>query len=177
MSTADIAEELIAASHQHCAFTVVLVYDYTLTIDREIGLFWFERKLSGASIICALARTVALGYVIVACLVNPASWTPTRCKGVLLASDLLVLLSYLIWAVVSAFRVYALTHRKWASTILTLALGIVPAAMNAATISVSAYQVQSLGGKTSCWVSNPVHPAMSSRYARLRFFDAFSPRF
>ncbi|KZT70563.1 hypothetical protein DAEQUDRAFT_173328 [Daedalea quercina L-15889] len=170
----DLNEEVVSAVYQqtlnvYCtvAAIVVLVYDYFLTFDHEVGLFWLRPKLSSANIIFAFSRVATLGYVIMASLDNPRSWTLTSCKGVLLASDLLVLLSYVIWAVLSASRVYALTHRRWSLAALTLVLGIVPAVMNAATISRSAYMIKSLGHLTFCRDSNSMNLAGSERYLLL----------
>ncbi|EPT04753.1 hypothetical protein FOMPIDRAFT_110462 [Fomitopsis schrenkii] len=163
MANAQRGEIIITALSQQrvnvccmIAATVVLLYDYAVTLEREIELFWLRPRLTSASGIYALARAVAFAYLVAALLGDPTSWTMARCRGELLASDILVLVAYTIWAVMSAFRVYALAQRRWTLASLTLLLGVVPVAMNA---------VQSLGEYTFCLQDNSKDLAMSDRCA------------
>lgn len=55
--------------------SVVLLYDYAMTLDREIELFWLKPRFTSASTLYALARAVAFGYVVVALLGVSTSWT------------------------------------------------------------------------------------------------------
>ncbi|EPT04758.1 hypothetical protein FOMPIDRAFT_110467 [Fomitopsis schrenkii] len=161
MADAQEEEDIITALSQQrvgiccmVAASVVLLYDYTVTLHREIELFWLKPRLTSASTMYALARAVTFAYVIVALLGDPTSWTVARCKGELLTSDILVLVAYTIWAVMSAFRVYALAQRRWTLASLTLLLGVVPVAMNA---------VQALGEYTFCLQDNSKDLALTDR--------------
>ncbi|KAI0725901.1 hypothetical protein C8Q72DRAFT_849061 [Fomitopsis betulina] len=151
------------------AASVVLLYDYAVTLDREIELFWLKAgRTSMLSAMYALARAVALAYVVAALLGDQTSRTTVGCKGELLASDILVLVTYTVWAVMSSFRVYALAQRRWSLTTLTLLLGLVPVAMNAATvITASGYEVKTFGQFTFCQQGNSKDLAMNDRYVLL----------
>lgn len=55
---------------------VVLLYDYAVTLDREIELFWLKAgRTSMLSAMYALARAVALAYVVAALLGDQTSRT------------------------------------------------------------------------------------------------------
>ncbi|TBU24074.1 hypothetical protein BD311DRAFT_672579, partial [Dichomitus squalens] len=85
----------------------LISYDYILTVQRESRYFW-KRRVNAASLLFFINRYLALfyyvGLVYYRCLSLPYPYYldyGTR------------YLEYLPWAVFSALRVYALSHKNW----------------------------------------------------------------
>ncbi|TBU22117.1 hypothetical protein BD311DRAFT_676805, partial [Dichomitus squalens] len=83
----------------------VFVYDYLLTSDSEITLFWMPHRVNGASILFLLNRYIPLSVQIL-------GWVPRPPGFQVFAEDIaynvLLALQYLPWATFSALRTYAL---------------------------------------------------------------------
>ncbi|KZT70565.1 hypothetical protein DAEQUDRAFT_174037 [Daedalea quercina L-15889] len=120
------------------AVSSMLLYDYILTFSSEVELFWHRptKALSG-TVIFMLNRVVALGLLILGNVdTDLTQYTYGSCKYVGLADVSIELLAYALWAAVSAIRVHALTKRNWLLSIFTLALALVPMAMDMVRCSV-----------------------------------------
>ncbi|KAH9911118.1 uncharacterized protein B0H18DRAFT_1064545 [Fomitopsis serialis] len=126
----------------------MLLYDYILTIDQEADLIW--KKPNGASIIFGLNRIVTLGLICESATGQLHHYTYESCKGLTILSEVIILLSYAIWAVVSALRVYALTKRNWWLSTVTFVLGIAPLAVDLYVGTTISYRIIPLGNETLC---------------------------
>ncbi|PCH44848.1 hypothetical protein WOLCODRAFT_77408 [Wolfiporia cocos MD-104 SS10] len=121
--------------------TVLLFYDYALTLEQEIQLIW-KAPRRGSFAIFALNRLVmflmalisAMGFcysmpqaisncqqylIIVACAVWAGKQTERR-----------VMFAHPIFTVFSALRMYAVCNRSWLLSAVTLVLGLAPAVAN-----------------------------------------------
>ncbi|KAH9925777.1 uncharacterized protein B0H18DRAFT_1008267 [Fomitopsis serialis] len=105
------------------ASAAMLLYDYILTIDREMELIW--KNANGVSVIFVFNRVITLGLVF-AYAAQFQHYSYGSCKGASIVDVVFSLLSYMMWAVVSGLRVYALTKRSWALSVLTFVLGMAP---------------------------------------------------
>ncbi|KAI0675622.1 hypothetical protein C8Q78DRAFT_1074627 [Trametes maxima] len=107
-------------------FAAMLAYDYLITLNEEIKLFW-RRKTTGASVLFFIIRYAALlNYTIL----NPAlsaNISDVRCDY-----------PYIPWAAFSALRVLALTGMRWPLALLVFVLALGPSAVNFAAFKISA---------------------------------------
>ncbi|RPD55571.1 hypothetical protein L227DRAFT_656802 [Lentinus tigrinus ALCF2SS1-6] len=88
--------------------TALVVYDYFLTFDLEVELFW-RRKFTGASVLFAL----------------------NSCNGLVKAAQIIDYLLYIPWATFSAMRGLALTRNRGIAAVI-FTLSIAPIGVNVA---------------------------------------------
>ncbi|KAH9911119.1 uncharacterized protein B0H18DRAFT_1218497 [Fomitopsis serialis] len=86
-------------------------------------LIW--KNANGVSAIFVFNRVITLGLVF-AYAAQFQHYSYGSCKGASIVNVVFSLLSYMMWAVVSGLRVYALTKRSWALSVLTFVLGMAP---------------------------------------------------
>jgi len=132
---ADVSEAQIAsyltqnfpANYSQLAPVALIIYDYCLTIGSEVRFVW-GRKLS-AALVFFLNRVTMVGLAVTGIL-GIVSWSSVEeCKGLLIANEVFMSASYIIWAWVSAIRVRALSQSR-ALACVTLMLGIMPFVSN-----------------------------------------------
>ncbi|KAH9925791.1 uncharacterized protein B0H18DRAFT_954988 [Fomitopsis serialis] len=116
-----------AANYSQLAPAALIIYDYCLTIGSEVRFIW-GRKLS-AAFVFFLNRVTMVGLAVTGIL-GILSWSSVEdCKGLLIANEVFLSASYIIWAWVSAIRVRALSQSR-ALACVTLLLGIMPFVSN-----------------------------------------------
>ncbi|KAI0628911.1 hypothetical protein C8Q77DRAFT_1067287 [Trametes polyzona] len=105
-------------TNNYCGYAALtlLFYEYVITLDREVNLFW-TRKFTGATALFLANRYIPLLLQIV-----------DMC-GYATMSDK-VIMQYVPWAVFSALRVYALSGRNSFLGLVTLLLSSVTVGVN-----------------------------------------------
>ncbi|KAI0334642.1 hypothetical protein GY45DRAFT_1343340 [Cubamyces sp. BRFM 1775] len=106
------------------AVLAFLTYEYLITFDREVALFWW-RKPTGASVLFFTNRYLPL-------LINVLnlSISVRICNDYVKALQTIEILQYLPWAAFSALRTFALSRGKWALAMLVFLLSAVPIGVN-----------------------------------------------
>ncbi|KAH9851988.1 hypothetical protein C2E23DRAFT_828545 [Lenzites betulinus] len=117
---------LVILLTKHPAF---LLYDYLISLDREIELFW-TRSLTGASAIYFFTRYTTLICYDVLGAITFAHLSDTSCALLTKAQAAFSMIQYIPWAVFAALRVLALSGMNWPLAILVFLLGIAPVATN-----------------------------------------------
>ncbi|RDX52001.1 hypothetical protein OH76DRAFT_1400910 [Lentinus brumalis] len=138
-SDGDAAAEIVAffASLQPDAYValsaiVFFLYDYIITVGREVELFW-TRKVTGASVLFFFIRYGTILYKILD-LVVYAPVSDKSCSMLFQAFTMVEILRYLPFAVFAGMRAWALST-NWMLSSLVLALSLLPLAVNLARFS------------------------------------------
>ncbi|KAI0774496.1 hypothetical protein C8Q74DRAFT_1270480 [Fomes fomentarius] len=109
----------------------LLAYEYVITFDREMKLFW-RRTINGSSILFIVNRYLSLVYSALG-MPFPDPTTNKSCTAEYYIIESLGLLQYLPWALFSALRAYALCSRtcgQWSISILVLLSSLAPLILN-----------------------------------------------
>ncbi|OCH84395.1 hypothetical protein OBBRIDRAFT_799112 [Obba rivulosa] len=124
-----------------CAYVTVsalVIYDYLLTLSREVEVIWRKQLTNATSIIFLINRynalfqaVMSLCFVSVRFSTDMLTWLDVSCKILLGFSQCSALVSIAIWAVFSALRVYTIGSRNVFLTSVALCLGLVPFGTNA----------------------------------------------
>lgn len=108
---------------------VILLYDYAITISDEVGLIWCSKK-TAVTIIYAFNRASSMIYALSVLLLMPL-WTALPSA---IVSDVLYVVPqfvlFIVWAVFSALRVYAVGQRAWHAASVVFAITLLPFALN-----------------------------------------------
>ncbi|KAI0722681.1 hypothetical protein C8Q76DRAFT_719744 [Earliella scabrosa] len=117
-----------------CYFAVAgaafLAYEYTVTFDLEVNLFW-SRKLSMASILFGINRYLSLVGAVMNCPIPlPATLSDTTCASLQYTTAAIHYTQYLPWALFSALRVFVLTSRRWSLASIVFLLSLAPPVLN-----------------------------------------------
>ncbi|TBU28235.1 hypothetical protein BD311DRAFT_663633, partial [Dichomitus squalens] len=116
------------------SFSVLLAYDYILTFNSEVTLFWMGSRPSGATILFLLNRYNALVSQFLGVTPFPSSVEVclSTAISVEVACVVLSALQYLPWAAFSALRSYALCldPYRWPISATVFALSLVPLVTN-----------------------------------------------
>ncbi|KAI0696558.1 hypothetical protein C8T65DRAFT_32373 [Cerioporus squamosus] len=91
--------------------SVLLFYDYLLTLDKEAGLFW-KKKLSGASLLFLCNRYLTLLTQIFDVVQFTTNMSDESCDSFSKVAATIDLCQYVPWAVFSGLRAYALSRYK-----------------------------------------------------------------
>ncbi|KZT03085.1 uncharacterized protein LAESUDRAFT_751848 [Laetiporus sulphureus 93-53] len=94
------------------AVTVLVFYDYFLTLSQEVQYVWKSRS-SSASIIFYLNRYLILALS----LIDLVGFFPLNSPAIMW---------YAVWAAFSCLRVFAISGRDWRTAVFTLIFGLVP---------------------------------------------------
>ncbi|KAI0325819.1 hypothetical protein GY45DRAFT_181301 [Cubamyces sp. BRFM 1775] len=108
----DISSGLTDNRIQMATFAL-LTYEYFITFDREVNLFW-KRKPTGATVLFLCTRYLALLSYNCLSALTYARW-----------SD-----SYLVWAAFSSLRTLALSRMNWLLAVVVFILASGPFAVN-----------------------------------------------
>ncbi|TFK84921.1 hypothetical protein K466DRAFT_664839 [Polyporus arcularius HHB13444] len=105
----------------------MLLYDFVITLDREINLFW-GKKVTGASVLLLFIRYTSIAFESL-----DIARGATRYAGSMLtkAAVFLEYIRYLAYAVFSLMRGYALT-RRWLIATVIFTLSLAPVSVNMA---------------------------------------------
>ncbi|KAH9889050.1 hypothetical protein C8Q73DRAFT_668207 [Cubamyces lactineus] len=110
------------------AVLAFLSYEYLITFDREVSLFW-RRKLTGASVLFSTNRYLPL-LVNILNLTISARMSDTSCNDYVKALQTIEILQYMPWAAFSALRTFALSRGSWVLAMLVFLLSAVPIGVN-----------------------------------------------
>ncbi|KAI0772852.1 hypothetical protein BD413DRAFT_542630 [Trametes elegans] len=106
-----------------------LLYDYLITLDEEIRLFW-KRKFTGASVLFLFIRYYTLLSYDVLGVITFAELSDISCVRLTRVQAAFTMLQYIPWAIFSTLRVLALSGLNWALALVVFLLSIAPAAAN-----------------------------------------------
>ncbi|TBU28244.1 hypothetical protein BD309DRAFT_875422 [Dichomitus squalens] len=119
------------------ATPALLFYDYILTFNSEVTLFWMGGRLSGATILFLLNRYITLATQMLDAVPIPSSVevclsTSSIAFSQYVAYNVLRVLQYFPWAAFSALRSYAMCpdHYRWPVSTIIFALSSVPIVVN-----------------------------------------------
>ncbi|KAI9063811.1 hypothetical protein FKP32DRAFT_1592041 [Trametes sanguinea] len=134
-SSADEVAEIIAFYESVfvntcCPIAVLafLTYEYLITFDCEVGLFW-RSKFTGASALFLTNRYWPL-LVQVLNIASSARMSDKSCDAYVNALQTIELLQYFPWAAFSALRTFALSRGNWAISTFVFLLSMVPLGVN-----------------------------------------------
>ncbi|KAI0765603.1 hypothetical protein BD413DRAFT_573984 [Trametes elegans] len=106
-----------------------LLYDYLLTLEQEVKLFW-NRKFTGASALFFFTRYATLiAYNILGCISFAHLFDPV-CAVLTRAQAALTIFEFIPWAAFSALRVFALSGMHWPLAVVVFLLALIPAGVN-----------------------------------------------
>ncbi|KAI0765607.1 hypothetical protein BD413DRAFT_574050 [Trametes elegans] len=136
------AQEFVAARESiylsNCcnfAVTALLVYEYLITLDREVALFW-RRRVTGASVLFFTNRYLVLVvYLLLLMYLVPMS--DHSCLLLARSSTVLGYLQIIPQAAFSAMRALALSGMNWYMAGAVFLLAVVPFGTNMVTFSFS----------------------------------------
>ncbi|KZT67910.1 hypothetical protein DAEQUDRAFT_712578 [Daedalea quercina L-15889] len=140
--------------------TALTLYEYSLTLSNEVALFW-RSKPSSASALFFLLRIVLFAIA------------ATDIAGNLVP-DATAAVSHLHTIVrlppdsnppISAIRVFAVTGRSWVLTFLTLALGLVPVAINIYLLTTAHFVVEVVPTMTVCAATSTLSTEAANKVA------------
>ncbi|KAI0630446.1 hypothetical protein C8Q77DRAFT_1230977 [Trametes polyzona] len=120
---------VVPQSRISIAAAVLLAYEYVLTFDQEVSLFWFRRK-TGATWLFLLIRYMA---ILSLCLLNTATYAHMSDESCLWLNKVqapIQIAEYLPWAVFSGMRALAVTGLNWTFGGIVFAFAVVPFAAN-----------------------------------------------
>ncbi|KAI0630455.1 hypothetical protein C8Q77DRAFT_1133104 [Trametes polyzona] len=106
-----------------------LVYDYLLTLDQELKLFW-RRKFTGASALFFFIRYSTLLCYAVLGTIGFTQLPDTSCNLLTKAQAAFTMFQYIPWAAFSGLRVLALSGMNWPLATVVFLLSTVPAGIN-----------------------------------------------
>ncbi|KAI0738674.1 hypothetical protein C8Q80DRAFT_1291823, partial [Daedaleopsis nitida] len=153
-------------SYGRVASAALVLYEYTLTLDRESELFW-DKNSRGATILFGVNRYLTLilrianllGFVRMSDKADYMRYT--RCISAVKTALALTLLQYIPWAVFSALRGFALS-RSWLLSTMIFVLYITTPSLN-----VSLYPIGFTGyvdPMFGCTVIDPISLSLSRKY-------------
>ncbi|KAH9848931.1 hypothetical protein C2E23DRAFT_738448, partial [Lenzites betulinus] len=127
----------------------LMLYEISITFDREVELFW-GMPFTRTTLIFLLNRYISLMKypVALASLGVTAQKVSLYCNVVNMMGGVVELIPYLLWAIFSAMRVYALSERNAFLGIIVLLLLCVPIGTNVYSLSISTAEY--LGGSLGC---------------------------
>ncbi|KAH9848271.1 hypothetical protein C2E23DRAFT_465389 [Lenzites betulinus] len=112
------------------AVAVLLLYEYAITLDQEVRLFW-KPQARGASVLFFFIRYWTLvDYVVLGLPSVFAHLSNSVCALFVKTQFAFTSLQYIPWGVLSALRVFALSGKNWVLSALVLLLSLGPAAVN-----------------------------------------------
>ncbi|RPD57191.1 hypothetical protein L227DRAFT_507023, partial [Lentinus tigrinus ALCF2SS1-6] len=152
-----------ANSYGRVASAALLLYDYLLTLDKEIELFW-NWKSTGATALFMVNRYL----VMILRLANLAGFVPMsdqvhRCAIAVKIALGFTLLQYVPWATFAGLRAFALSRYKSLSAFVFVLSMATPA------VNISLYPFGFTGYYDpifGCTVIDPLSLSLSRKYAR-----------
>ncbi|KAH9893594.1 hypothetical protein C8Q73DRAFT_647649 [Cubamyces lactineus] len=132
-ATIDVYESLYLDNRCLIAVTAFLAYEFLITFDSEVELFWMPKMTGAAALFICNRYLPLLGYILVMCEYIPmsdsvSSWP--SCALMVKVQSAFHFLQYLPWAAFSGLRVYALNGQKWFLPTIVFLLSLVPMIVN-----------------------------------------------
>ncbi|EMD31160.1 hypothetical protein CERSUDRAFT_89274 [Gelatoporia subvermispora B] len=121
----------VIANYCSVAAACFVIYDHVCTMSREVDLMW-GRKMSGAIFLYHMNRSLILLWTATNLVISFLSPVTVSSYVVSLYMGYAFELSlFVIWAVFSGMRVYALSKGNWPLTVIVILLSLVPVGSNA----------------------------------------------
>ncbi|KAI1791893.1 hypothetical protein LXA43DRAFT_888617 [Ganoderma leucocontextum] len=170
-------------SYGRVASVAFILYDYAITFDQEVEMFWKEafakRKLTGATalflvnryLVLALRLANLLGFVPMTDKKHVVCSTRKICALATKVALGFTLLQYVPWAVFAGLRAYALSTNKLVSMFIFVL------SMATTSINLSLYRFGFTGHVDplfGCTVINPVPLDLSRKYV-VQYYYHLSP--
>ncbi|KAI0730417.1 hypothetical protein C8Q76DRAFT_613684 [Earliella scabrosa] len=130
------------------AHTVLYWYDYLITLDQELELFW-TGKITGATVLFFVNRYLSLFVTVYLFPWLPFSMNFKTCIGAIAEY-----LQYVPWAVFSSMRMFALGGQNWILTVVVLLLSIISSVIAVVRITLIIADILVL---TVTWVATYKH--------------------
>lgn len=145
----ELAKESFTENCCAAAAVALLIYDWAITLGQELRYVW-SSKFRGYTLLFILNRVNSLG-MIVGILMGLTPWyTGESCKAAVLVLASFQIMNFVIWAIVSSLRVYAISNRTVWVSLLTFLLALVPAATNVYNYIASSYFVSTYSILVEC---------------------------
>ncbi|PIL30359.1 hypothetical protein GSI_07544 [Ganoderma sinense ZZ0214-1] len=125
--TADVVAEFssfLISNYCSNAATTLYMYEYLLTIDYEVELFW-RRKFTGASALFFLNRYLRLWFYIAQLIFWASLSSPVR-RSTCLPVVVVLIRATIPSRAFSGLRMFAISSKNWSLSIIVFALSIVP---------------------------------------------------
>ncbi|TFK85096.1 hypothetical protein K466DRAFT_588382 [Polyporus arcularius HHB13444] len=140
-----------------------LVYEYMVTFEREVNLFW-NSKMTGAVALFLLNRYIVLVTSLLAVSGIVVEFPASSCGPMAKVTNAFAMLQYLPWAAFSAIRVYALSSSS-ACMLLIFILSVAPA--GAALVHLALGLTGEIDPVFGCIVFDPTTPDIAHKYSVL----------
>ncbi|OJT09199.1 hypothetical protein TRAPUB_14353 [Trametes pubescens] len=111
------------------SITALLLYDWAITLPVEQDVVW-SHKMNVASVLYILARVCGPLYYLSTIVLLGFVNDTVPCKALVYVQDVSALLPYVVWAVFSTYRGYALSGRKGHVAAIIFTLTLVPIGVN-----------------------------------------------
>ncbi|KAI0765625.1 hypothetical protein BD413DRAFT_637664 [Trametes elegans] len=135
-TTIEVYESLYTDNRCLVAVVVLIVYEYIITFDQEVELFW-RPKMTGATALFLSNRYLPLlSYILVMCeyipMTDSVEWlTPFfSCVAMVRTQSVVHFLLYVPWAAFSALRAFALNGQSWPLALLIFVLSMISVGVN-----------------------------------------------
>lgn len=135
------------------AIYATIFYDYVLNLRREIDLTWRRGSTTGTILFLA-NRYLALAYCLFRLTVEYIRDDFLICRVMEAVGAMFSLLFFIVWAVFSALRVYAVSSKNWTLTSLALGWGLVPLVTNIVNYIKTSPSMMSIAGDEICWTQS-----------------------
>ncbi|KAI1795528.1 hypothetical protein LXA43DRAFT_724890 [Ganoderma leucocontextum] len=123
-------QNILLNSYCGVAALALLTYEYIITFDKEVDLFW-RGNMSRASALFLFNRYLSLAAIALPRFTMQRMQSEV-CKVLVYAYETLDILALFPWAILSSLRAFALSEApyRWVVTTLVLALALVPIGLN-----------------------------------------------
>ncbi|PIL24587.1 hypothetical protein GSI_12471 [Ganoderma sinense ZZ0214-1] len=150
-------------SYGRVASAAFILYEYAITLDQEVEMFWKEtvtkRKVTGATALFAINRYLVL-FLRLLNLLGFVPMSDKKCGRMTKVALAFTLLQYVPWAAFAGLRAYALSrHKPMSAFIFTLSMATVALNLSLFPLGFTGY-VDPLFG---CTVIDPVSLDLSRK--------------
>ncbi|KAI0819784.1 hypothetical protein BC628DRAFT_1423519 [Trametes gibbosa] len=129
---AQLYSSAIVENYIVLAVGVLLLYEYVITLDQEIRLFWKRRARGASALFFFIRYWTLINYDVLGLTTVFVKHSDSRWDGTAIAQFAFSALQYIPWGVLSALRVFALSGKHWLLSLVVLLLSLGPAAVNLA---------------------------------------------
>ncbi|KAH9841103.1 uncharacterized protein C8Q71DRAFT_743429 [Rhodofomes roseus] len=140
--------EVYVAGFCTISISVLIVYEYIITIADEVRHFWHGR-FTGSKILFFMNRYALLSHGVLS-LGTTVSLNTAGCADATVLLSLCIFILYATEAVFAAMRAFAITGYNWPTALFVLALGSIPVWANVYLITRTRYFVERFGNVVAC---------------------------
>lgn len=170
-SALNVASQLrtsVVSDYCEATAAALAIYDYIITFADEVHHIW-RREKRGFAFIFLLNRANMWGICISSMMLAlQSNYTVPSCGFKQLMWSTCAMVAMLLWAAVSALRVYAVSGRNRWLAAATMLLGVVPFVINAVDTAALRADVISLGGTIMCSYGSTLPRSIQNRYLQLK---------